>query len=347
MTRRRQRGLGMVELMVGLVVGMLLIAGLAVMFGNASRSSAELDKSMRHIENGRHAIELLAEDLALAGYYGTAAVSTFTDSVSPCADAAAVANQLNAVHAAARPPTLPRPVQGYTDAEAATLACLPHRKPGTPALALRRLDTAALAVGAAPTGTLVLQAAHHMDDTQPFIAATGSAGLTLRDRLGNPNVVRSFLVRVYYVARCSDCTGAGTGTGGGDGIPTLMRAEFRNGSLVATPLAEGIDQVAFDYGFDTTGDGVPDRWIGLGGQAGTLEAADAAAAGWGNVMAVRVSVLSRNLEPTTGHLDTRSYPLGLQGSASVSTGPFNDAFKRRVATTTARLHSVAGLRETQ
>ena len=41
--------------MVGLVVGLLLVAGLALMFANASRSSGELERSVRHIESAvRH-----------------------------------------------------------------------------------------------------------------------------------------------------------------------------------------------------------------------------------------------------------------------------------------------------
>jgi type IV pilus assembly protein PilW len=71
----------------------------------------------------------------------------------------------------------------------------------------------------------------------------------------------------------------------------------------------------------------------------------AAQAGWRNVVAVRITLLSRNLEGTPGWQDGRSYPLGLQGLAPYALPAFADNIKRRAATTTVRLQSVAGLRE--
>ena len=338
---RRQTGVSLVELMVGLAVGMIVVAGMALMFANASRSSAELEKSMRHIENARHALDLLAEDLSMAGYFGTAAASSFADSTSPCATAGVLAAALNSTHAAGTPTTLPLPLRGYTASEAAALGCLPADwKTGTPVVVLRRLDTTALAASAAPVGTLVLQSSHYPDDVPPFMATTSGTGLVLRDRLGNPNLARRFVLRIYYLSRCSECAGTG------DGIPTLRRLELRDSGLVSVPLAEGIEQVAFDYGFDTSGDGIPDRWIGLAGAAGLTESQAAALAGWGNVVAARITVLSRNTEATPGYQDTRSYSLGLQGSSPYLVPAAGDAFKRRLGTTTVRLQSVAGLRET-
>ena len=337
----RQAGVSLVELMVGLAVGMMVVAGMALMFANASRSAAELEKSMRHIENARHALDLLAEDLSMAGYFGTAAASGFADSDSPCAAAGVLAASLNATHAAGSPTTLPLPLRGYTASEAAALGCLPADwKTGTPVMVLRRLDTTPLAASAAPVGALVLQASHFMDDVAPFMATASGTGLVLRDRLGNPNLVRRFLVRIYYLARCSECAGTG------DGIPTLKRLELRDSGMVSVPLAEGIEQVAFDYGFDTSGDGVPDQWLGLAGASGLAESQATALAGWGNVVAARLTVLSRSTEATPGYLDARSYNLGLQGSTPYLVPASSDAFKRRVGTTTVRLQSVAGLRET-
>ncbi len=335
---QRQQGLSLVELMVGLVVGLLLVAGLALMFANASRSTGELERSMRHIESARHALDLLAEDLSMAGYYGTAAARRYADTVSPCADGAAHAADINARHVTASPATLPLAVRGYTPDEAATLECLSNHKAGTPVLVLRRLETQALPAASAPAGVAVLQASHHPLDTQPYTASATGTQLGLRDRAGLPNTVRRLVVRLYFVARCSDCSGAG------DGIATLKRIELRGDRHVEVPVAEGIDQIAFDYGFDTDGDGLQDLWWGLNGGASATESASAAAAGWGNVVAVRISVLSRNTEATPGFTDDRRYRVGLRGAADVEVGPFSDTTKRRVSSTTVRLHSVAGLR---
>jgi type IV pilus assembly protein PilW len=142
------------------------------------------------------------------------------------------------------------------------------------------------------------------------------------------NPVRRYLARTYFVATCSDC--------GRDEIPTLKRLELRDGALVATPVAEGIEEVQFDYGFDLDGDGRPDDFrTDLDGIAGSP------ANDWTNVMAVRLYVLSRTTEPTIGWSDPKVYDLGAHGTR----GPFADAFKRRAYTAVVRLNNPAGWRE--
>ncbi len=104
--------------------------------------------------------------------------------------------------------------------------------------------------------------------------------------------------------------------------------------------------MGFDFGFDTNGDGAPDQWLGLNKNATASDTVAAAALGWGNVVGVKIYVVSRTTEPSTGFTDARIYSLGLLGSTNVTLGPVNDAFKRRAYVTTARLNNVAGPRET-
>ena len=63
----RVRGFSLVELMVGMAIGLVLVAGLSLLFANTSQSGNELNKSIRQIENGRYAMDLLHDDLMLAG----------------------------------------------------------------------------------------------------------------------------------------------------------------------------------------------------------------------------------------------------------------------------------------
>lgn len=338
----RQRGLSVVELMVGLTIGMLLVAGLALMFGNATRSSLELEKTVRHIENGRHAIDLLSEDISLAGFYGTVPVTTYAAGLSPCATSAEVATDL-ATQAALAFPTVPFPIEGVHPTQTAGLACMANRLAGTPALIMRRMDTATRATGALAANTVYVQTSHYAaDNFYTYKASSDGTGFTLRNISGATNPVRRFITRAYYIASCSDCSG------GGDGIPTLTRVEVVGTQTIVTPLAEGIEQVGFDYGFDTSGDGVANEWYGLNGGAGDSEYTQASTGsrGWGRVVAVRIALVSRNTEPTVGHTDTRTYAIGRRGTADQYTSAANDNFKRRAYTTTVRLQTVAGLKET-
>ena len=335
---RRQGGFSLIELMVGVAVGLMLVAGLALLFANSSRSASEHEKSLRQIENGRYAVDLLAEDLSVAGYFGESIAEGMAATVSPCATSAALAADLETKRKAS-PPLLPFGVQGLTPDEAHALGCLDNHLAGTPAIVVRRLATTAVAVAAMDPGHVYVQSSNNpSESTATFVAGTDATPLVLTDRDGAVNKVRRFVSRVYYVASCSDC--------GVDTVPTLKRLELRGNDVVVTPLAEGIERIGFDYGFDTSGDAVPDAWIGLNGPTAAAAATAAATAGWGNVMAVRVHLLARTTEPSPGFNDTRTYAMGLEGAAEgLPVGPFADAFKRRMYTSTIRLNSVAGLRE--
>jgi type IV pilus assembly protein PilW len=336
--RRRQGGFSLIELMIGVTIGLMLVAGLALLFANSSRSASEQEKSLRLIENGRYAADLLSEELSVAGYYGEAVADGFAAGVSPCTTSAAVAADLEAKRAAS-PTYLPFGVQGLAAADADALGCLDHHLAGTPAVVVHRLATGAVAVDSLDAGQVYVQSSNNAaETTATFVAGTAAAALVLTDRDGTINKARRFLSRVYYIASCSDCAV--------DTTPTLMRLELQGDHVVATPLAEGIENIGFDYGIDTNGDGVPETWIGLNGAGAAAATTAAAAAGWGNVVAVRVHLLARTTEPSPGWVDTRTYELGLDGTtAPVTVGPFNDAFKRRLYVTTARLNSVAGGRE--
>src|SRR5688500_15810047 len=69
-TRRRQAGLSLIELMVSITLGLMILSGVLVVFVNTSAARNEVERTSRQIENGRYASELLSEDLRLAGFYG-------------------------------------------------------------------------------------------------------------------------------------------------------------------------------------------------------------------------------------------------------------------------------------
>lgn len=67
---RNVRGAGLVELMISLLLGALLIAGIVALF-NANRQTFRLqDNITRAQENGSFALDFLVDDLRMAGYPG-------------------------------------------------------------------------------------------------------------------------------------------------------------------------------------------------------------------------------------------------------------------------------------
>lgn len=323
---KSMRGFSLIELMVAIAIGLILIAGLATLFANSSQTGNEIDKSIRQIENGRYGAELLSEDISVAGYYGELSTTGMTfGTASACATAVNALGWDNTV------PTAPVAVTGFSATEAAALGCLTNYKAGTVALALRHLETTAVAPGAATDGGVYLQTSRCSTDpvATRFIISTTSSDFTLHGlNCTAINNVQRYITRIYYVASCNEC--------GVDTIPTLKRAELKGNLMVVSPLAEGIEEVAYDYGFDTNGDGSPDTY--LTGLSGVAAAPDN---DWGNVVGMRIHMLSRTTETSTGFTDNKTYGLGLSGTR----GPFNDSYKRRAYTVTTRVNNVSGPRE--
>ncbi|WP_341902943.1 PilW family protein [Polaromonas sp. YR568] len=346
-TLHSQRGMTLVEWMISLTIGLILLAGLTTLIARQSSTQAELEKSSRQIENGRYAMQLLQEDLQLAGYYGEfSAVSTLTVPTTlpdPCSVAAADLSS-----------AMPFSVQGY-DSPGGTLpaefaACpllAANHLDGTDILVVRRADTAVVS-GALVPGQAYFQAglsASGLEFNRVISVATSTAvdtavfTLKKKDTLTTA-ALRKYLVHIYYVSPCSVpasgsvCSAANTDDGG-TSVPTLKRMELsvQGGAtrFVTTPLVEGIEKLQLDYGFDTTGDGAPDSY-----------AKDAATVGaWADVVAIRVNVLARNNERTVGYQDNKTYTLGLDGTTTAT----NDAFKRRVFSQLIRLVNPSARRE--
>lgn len=340
--RTRQQGLTLIELMIGLTIGLVLVAGLATLFANSSKTTDEMQKTARLFENGRYAVDLLNEDLNHGGFYADVLATAGTPSYAlPGACAVNVPDLGWAPAVGATAATVPVPVMGLTSAQAATLPCLLNHKANTPAIVIHRLDTTAVSPVAAVSAPY-LQTSRCSTAPETFMIATGT-GTNATFPLQNVGcltvaTVRKYISRVYYIASCNECTGAGIDT-----IPTLKRAELNGTQISVTPLVEGIEDMAFEYGFDTNFggnttkfDGAPDVY--LSGLSGTALANDNK---WENVVSVRTYILSRDTEITAGFTENKTYSMGLAGTR----GPFTDKYKRRSYSITSNLTNVSGARD--
>lgn len=328
----KQRGLTLVELMVAIAISLGMIGALVTLVVNNSRTGAEIDRAARQTENGRYAMDVLAGELRLAGFYGELAVSglTFT-TADPCE-----VDGDDLGFDAGGAPTAPVSIQGMTGTVADPApACATNHVGDTGVVAIRRVSTSTIAPVAASltANDRYLQTSRCDADpvATPFVFSDAEADFTLKTLdCAGAAPVRRYVGRTYYVASCNNCAG------GGDGIPTLKRVEFAAGGFLETPIAEGVQELQFEYGFDTNGDGTPDEYrTGLSGVVG------AATNDWGNVMAVRIWMLSRTTDPSPDYEDKKEYRLGTFGIR----GPFNDRFKRRAYSQVVRLNNPAGQRE--
>jgi len=192
---------------------------------------------------------------------------------------------------------------------------------------------------------------------------------------GTPANKRKFISNIYYVKN-----NPGTSNDGVP-IPTLMRSAFaKDKHLAAQPLVEGIEAFRVEFLVDNThqeaeavcpaaaalnygepikrvnpstcvvdaeikkntlivnrGDGMPDGSC----LAGACTFNDLM-----NVVAVRIHVLARNLEPTSGYQDNKTYSLGDLTINATDMTAAERRYKRHVFSTTVRLNNISGRRET-
>lgn len=350
--RLANAGFSLIELMIALTIGLITLTVLATVFSQTSSGRGELDRVSRLVENSRFAADLIGDDVRHAGFYGTflpPSDAVYTDP-SPCAWNTVDPVQLG-WQPAAVPPRYPAQLQGWDDPAAPAdpaapveLGCLPNRVPGTDVLAIRRVSSQPLnpqppppAVPPPPEPVLAtrvyVQASQCISDPAPAVRVSNlAAQFTQRTaacdvaRLAG---IRRYFVRVYYVASCNECAPS-------DGIRTLKRMEVVDNVYRVVSLAEGVENLQFEYAFDTNDDGTPEEMRIDRAIAGP-------AASWANVVAVRMHLLMRSTEPgTTADTTPTVFNLG-PGHAAV-TCP--DRFKCRLVTTTFRLNNIAGRRET-
>jgi len=330
--RQTQCGLSLVELMISITIGLLILSAMATLFSNQSKTRSELDKSNRMIDNGRYALEVLSENLRVAGFYGSlnpGSVALPGAIPDPCST--------NMADIAA---AIPLHVQGY-DADGADEdigsppACAPATiKTGSDILVIRRATTSdAIAQTAAVNGTPYLQASQCQYDSAatPYKVDNTPANFTLRQRnctTGSTTPyaeLRRMIVQIYYIDSNNQPD---------DGIPTLKRVELgETGAMDTVPLVEGIEYMQIDYGLDSDSDGVANSYT-------TCSACTVA--DWSNVVSVKISVIARNIETSAGYTDTKTYSLGIDGSYTPAAG---DHYKRHAYTQVVRLVNPSSRRE--
>jgi type IV pilus assembly protein PilW len=333
--------------MVALAIASLLLIALTVMFINTSNARGELDKASRQIESGRYAMQILADEIRHAGYYGALSNAPSTTLVAiPDGCATAVATMQN---------SLALPIQGYAGASSAAnlhvgnLACINAAagyKPNTGVLVVRRADTT-ISATAPTTGYFNIQVSGCAGDAARYVleADTAVGSFTLHSNgapgctpiTGAPAAkIAPVYQRIYYISTCSgtDCSASGA-----DAVPTLKRIEITpTGASAPKAIVDGIENLQFDYGIDTTagGDGTPDVYTNTAAHAATTPSSIAE---WQNVMSVRVHLLARNLDASAAFTDIKTYTLG---PASVTPG---GSFRRHAYNELIRLNNPSGRRE--
>ncbi len=329
-----QRGFSLVELMIAMLIGLLVTAAVIALVVNSSRTHNELTKTSRQIENARYATQLLSDEVRHAGYFGrffAVPGPTGAGLPDPCDNSGGMVDLRNALEAG-----LALHIQAHTNP--GDLSCLPaanHRigadGNGTDIIVVRRVasmftrDTADLEPDLFYMQTQPTQMRLDQGSNTTTFDLTEIGGVP-------PAPIHRLHTDIYYLAPCPLLDNPqGTCNNASPDLPTLMRLRLGpNGQWINEPLVEGIEDMRVEFGIDNTGDGVPNNY----------EQMPATLAQWVDVISVRLHLLARTTEATPAHTDEKQYNLG-----GVVLGPMNDQLRRRVFSTTIRLHNPAGRRE--
>ena len=381
----RQTGFTLVELMVGLVLGLFLVLALLALLANVSRNNSELSKTNRMMENGRLAVQLMQADVTHAGFWG-GFVPQFDDLTSSVVPALASAG--GQVPTALPDPCTPNwasleykanvmgvPVAAYqvpgafsrTTAGTSPVCGGIVSSPvaGTDVLVVRHAEPCIAAAGGADecaevpaTSTDVYFQASRCSTApsafllEPAAAGPGGFGLLQRDCTTRAPIYK-YASTIYYVKLVN-------------GVPTLMMSRASNGEQgAAQALIENVEAFVVEFGVDNRSDTgaavnftAAVSWTGTGytspanrgdGNADSYvrctSSAPCTAAQLMNAVSAKLYVLVRSEEPTAGHTDAREYALGTSANA-LTVAAANDGYRRQVFTQAIRLHNVSGRRET-
>lgn len=333
----RQQGAGLVELMIGLTLGLLLIAGVFQVYLGTKRNYELQESLVARQATARFTLALLAADLQMAGYRGC------------LRDVGVLRNTLN------NPDDFlydfGRPVEGFAAQGSGWSPALPPSltgvRTGTDVLTVRAADdTGVFITQTMPTPSAVLKV---NDNLSPAPLAIGDIALVTdcggaavfqvtNFTVANGNIVHNAGVggglpvpgnatqnlgrrfvegsQLFRLRTTSYYVGEGSSGNG----PALWR---RIGTGPAQELAEGVENLELRYGEDLDGDGVPDAWR-RADQVGD----------WDRVTALRLALLVAGTGRQVADADSRTFTL-----IDRVVGPFDDGRVRQVLTTTVSLRN--------
>lgn len=316
----------MVELMVALVLGLLLTSGIIAFYLQSKRNTTQDELISRMQENARMAMDVLARDLEMTGFWGKV-----VDDVNIQKDASLGADPTWTITTDCGPAgwayNPAPPIRYLAGATAATVntnfPCIAasdlFNSTSTNILAIKHVSgtpSATVPSATVTSGSIYLRS-NSVTGTLYRAPATGtlSSGTDWNDW--------QYQVSVYYIGKDASRSD----------LPVLYRAYLNTSSATPTMateaggIAEGIESFRMLFGLDTDNDGVANQYL-----------SNPTTAQQQSLVSARIYLLVRSSNPDPSYTNTKSYNLG---DSTVSA--FNDHYYRRVYTTTVVIRNTANM----
>jgi len=231
---RQQRGLSMIELMIALVVGLIVVAGMLQVFVSSKGSSEMNSGQMELIENARFSLHTLRRDALMTGSWGRL---TRAQLVEGRRGSTAELPSISGDCAAGWYVDVERRLFASDDSNPYASTCLgssAEYRAGTDVLVLRYAQAVEIADANLLTGTTYLR-------SSPMHGTLFDGGDALPTVFSGANYPLQSVV--YYVANYSERAG--------DGIPSLRRKLLVGGPKLEDELvAAGVEDFQVQFGVD-------------------------------------------------------------------------------------------------
>ena len=321
------RGFSLIELMIAMVLGLLVVAGLINLFV-ANRKAYQVQSGNNYLqENMRIASDRMGWSLRMVDFWGgnkaagvtvdASATGTVNDK-GDCDGTWATAITYSSTGGGG--------IFGYDGAASSPIdsTCIggtANYVPGSDVLVLRYADPQVLSPGPVPVAASTITG---NADLIFLLSTPGNRAELFAGSVPAPQPNATLMryaypyqIEMYYLRPCNVMTGS-TCTASADGgqpLPTLMRMRLSDGNFVSDPVVDGIEQLKVEYGEASPATGI------------ALEYHDADAVGnWANVISARISLVAVNpvRDLTVPHVAT--YTVGNctytinNGKAATTTG---------------------------
>ncbi|HET6628786.1 MAG TPA: PilW family protein [Woeseiaceae bacterium] len=354
-TAARQSGVTLVELMVSLVLGLLLTAGMIKVF-SGNRVTYEFNQSLSRIqENARYALDHIAYSARMAGYKGCMSdVAVYNNLNGPNSFRDDIENGITGFdangtsegEAFVAAATNPAPSANEADWSPALPAELDGKViPGSDVIVIRSVGGGGLQLVSPFTNAAQLFVAtphdfvigeilvvtdcqkasifqiSNIDSTGHNLVHSNTSGFLPGNNGPNWPPEQDYGLGAEVARLQAHAFYIGQGE---NGVPSLFQLRLQLNTLTSTvefkpeELVEGIESMQVRYGVDTDSNETIDSWL----------SADAVA-NWRDVLSVEINLLARAGEEYGTDTDTAVYTLG-----STTFDPVDDRRLRQVFSTT-------------
>lgn len=337
----RQSGFSLVELMVGMVLGLMLIAGAVSIYLASKRSYLEVEQVGALTESARFAEQIVGESLRHLGFLGELPANKI--SVDAALAATSITGDCNTpTSAKAKAYDLSRLAYAATvDSSNNALGCITDGMEDTDVLVIKRVVARPYTAGPRvrdpndPPGATI-DTPSTLDAGRTYVMTNNVTGI-LFEGSTPPSITSGgevpggsaweYQYEVFYIRDTDPLSTEDT--------PYLSRRVLAYNTSTSSmefqteDLAEGVENMQLLFGYDSDGDGEADTYDDPPGPG---------SAAWDDVVSIEVFMLIRSATSDAQYTDTKTYQMG--GDPNDPVGPLNDNYRRLISHASVSLRNL-------